>query len=212
MWTMAAPPSFPGQIAGIAVPQDAVSEEIWRWAHRALPRYLLNHSVRAYCWGAAIAAGEGWTFDRRILWTASLLHDLGLTRIPRNSMCFEVEGAEIARRILERRGLPAADADRVAIAIILHMQPAVTLDDGVEAVLLDRATGLDVRGDGYDLVAAVRPGVVRAFPRGSFDRHFLRAIEREAALRPGCQSARLLHRTDLAGWMARSPWAGAASP
>jgi hypothetical protein len=121
-------------------------------------------------------------------------------------MCFEVEGAEIARGFLEGHGLPAADADRVAIAIILHMQPSVTLDDGVEAVLLDRATSLDVRGEGFGLVDSVRPGVMRDFPRRAFDRHFLAAIGREAAIRPMCQSARLLRRTGLAEWMARSPW------
>jgi HD domain len=200
-------PSLPGEIAGVPVPQDDVSTATWAWAHRSLPDYLLTHSVRAYCWGTAIAAGEGWTFDRRILWTASLMHDFGLTRIPRNTTCFEVEGAEIARRFLERHGLSAWDADRVAIAIVLHMQPSVTLDDGVESVLLDRATGLDVRGDGYRLVDAVRPGVMRDFPRRAFDRRFLGAIAREAAIRPACQSARLLHRTGLADWMARSPWA-----
>jgi hypothetical protein len=197
---------IPSRIAGIPVPQDEISVATWRWAHRSLPDYLLTHSVRAYCWGAAIAAGEGWTFDPRILWTASLMHDLGLTRIPRNTMCFEVEGAEIARRFLQKNGLPAEVADRVAIAIILHMQPSVTLDDGVEAVLLDRATSLDVRGEGFTLVDAVRPRVMRDFPRRAFDRRFLAAIAREAAVRPNCQSARLLHRTGLADWMARSPW------
>jgi len=198
---------MPASIGGIAVPNDEISGATWRWAVRSLPDYLLTHSVRAYCWGAEIAGREGWTFDRQILWTASLMHDVGLTRIPRNTMCFEVEGAEIARRFLEREGLPSKRADRVAIAIILHMQPNVTLDDGVESVLLDRATGLDVRGSEFVLVDAVRPGVMRDFPRRAFDRHFLDAIEREARLRPTCQSARLLHETDLAGWMARSPWA-----
>lgn len=95
MEAMQGVPSLPGQIADILVPQDDVSVATWRWAHRSLPDYLLTHSVRAYCWGAAIAAGEGWTFDRRILWNASLMHDIGLTRIARNTMCFEVEGAEI---------------------------------------------------------------------------------------------------------------------
>ena len=200
-------PGLPRRIAGIEVPQDDVSAATWAWGHRRLPDYLLTHSVRAYCWGAAIGDREGWSYDRRILWTASLMHDVGLTRIPKNTMCFEVEGAEIARRFLEGHGLPADDAERVAIAIILHMQPSVTLDDGVEAVLLDRSTGLDVRGDGYPLVEAVRPGVMREFPRRAFDRRFLGAIAREAALRPGCQSARLLHQARLADWMARSPWA-----
>jgi hypothetical protein len=204
--------SLPDSVAGLAVPQDAVSAATWDWATRALPAYLLAHSVRAFCWGAAIAAGEGWAFDPRILWAASLMHDYGLTRIPRNTMCFEVEGAEIARRFLERHGMPAPEADRAAIAIILHMQPSVTLADGVEAVLLDRATGLDVRGDGYELVDGVRSGVIAAFPRGAFDRRFLSAIRREADIRPTCQSARLLDQTGLAGWMGRSPWAGGDRP
>ena len=87
------------------------------------------------------------------------------------------------------------------------MQPGVTLSDGVEALLLDRATAIDVRGVDYDLIGRVRRGVVRKHPRGAFDRHFLRAIQREAAMRPTCQSARLLNDGDLAGSMVRSPWA-----
>ena len=192
-------PPLPTRIAGIAVPQDDISAAAWRWAHRSLPDYLLTHSVRAYCWGAAIAAGEGRSFDARLLWTASLMHDVGLTRIPRNTTCFEVEGGEIARRFLERRGLSAQQADLVARAIVLHMQPTVTPADGAEAVLLDRATALDVRGVGYELVDAVRPAVMVAFPRRAFERRFLAAIAREAAIRPTCQSARLLHATGPRG-------------
>jgi cyanamide hydratase family protein with HD domain len=197
--------SVPGWIGGIAVPQDEVSAATWSWANRSLPGYLLAHSIRAYCWGAAIGTREGWDLDRRILWTSSLFHDNGLRRLGRNTMCFEVEGAELARRLLERMGMPADEAERVANAIILHMQPGVTLDDGVEAVLLDRATGLDVRGAEYELVDDVRDAVVRAYPRGAFDRLFLDAIRREATARADCQSARLLNETGLAAWMARSP-------
>jgi hypothetical protein len=203
-------PPLPNSIAGLPVPQDEVSAAAWRRANAALPRYLLAHSVRSYCWGAAIGAWEGLTVDGQILWTAALFHDVGLARSSRNSACFEVEGAEIARRFLERNGMEAASADRAARAIVDHMRQGVTLADGVESVLLDRATGLDVRGVDIELVERVRGTVVRKYPRGKFDRHFLRAIEREAALRPTCQAARLLHETDLAGWMARSPWAADA--
>ena len=197
---------LPSSIAGLPVPQDAVAAATWRWAQSNLPRYLLSHSVRSYCWGAQIAAWEGRTFDAQVLWTAALFHDVGLTRITRNTMCFEVEGAELARRFLEENGMSPEAADRAAIAIILHMQPGVTLSDGIEAVLLDRATAVDVRGVEYDVIDGVRSGVVRKYPRGAFDRHFLRAIQREAAVRPTCQSARLLKDGDLAGSMARSPW------
>ena len=198
---------MPERIAGIAVPRDDVSRTAWTWANRALPDYLRAHSVRSYCWGAAIAWEGGWSFDRRVLWTAALWHDYGLTRIPRNSMCFEIEGAELARGFLRPTGLSAADIERVATAIILHMQPGVTSTDGVESVLLDQATAIDVRGDGYERVEAIRDRVVRAFPRRDFDRHFLAAIRRETEIRLDCQSQRLLITNDLAGWMARSPWA-----
>ena len=204
-------PPFPSAIGGIVVPQDDASEATWRWAHRTLPAYLLTHSVRAFCWGAAIGAEDGLSFDARILWTASLMHDVGLTRIPRNTRCFEVEGGEIARRFLVRQGIAQATAATVATAIVLHMAPNVTADDGIEAVLLDRATSLDVRGVGFELVDGIRPRVMRDFPRGSFDRLFLAAIGREVAKRSDCQSARLLDTVGLAGWMARSPWASEAS-
>jgi cyanamide hydratase family protein with HD domain len=207
---MTQPPAPPARLADIDVPHDAISTATWAWAHRALPEYIRNHSIRVYFWAAAIARLERWSFDPRILWTASLMHDLGLTRLPRNTMCFEVEGAEVARRFLERRGMSPEDADRVAIAIILHMRPSVMLEDGVESVLLDRSTAIDVRGEGYELIEAVRDPVVAAFPRGAFDRHFLAAITRETVIRPTCQSARLLKETGLAGWMARSPWAPGA--
>jgi hypothetical protein len=197
---------LPSQIGGIAVPSDRVSAATWRRAQRALPRYLLSHSVRSYCWGATIGVGEGWAFDRQVLWTASLLHDHGLTTIPTNGDCFEVAGGAHARRWLEHTGLEPRLAERVERAIVLHMRPTVTLEDGVEAVLLDRATGLDVRGVGFDLIDAVRSDVVRDYPRGDFDRHFLAAIRREAAVRPGCESSRLVHETGLAAWMASSPW------
>jgi hypothetical protein len=202
-------PPLPRSVAGIAVPGDDVSRFVWSWAHRSLPRWLRAHSIRAYLWAAALGERESLEIDRQVLWTASLLHDVGLTRLARNTMCFEVEGAELARRLLERHGMSADAADRAAIAIILHMRPGVTMADGAEALLLDRSTGLDVRGDGYEGVDAVRDGVMAAFPRGDFDRRFLAAIRREAAARPTCQSARLLNETGLADWMARSPWASA---
>jgi putative nucleotidyltransferase with HDIG domain len=198
---------LPRQIAGIDVPRDEASAAAWRRAQTALPEYLFAHSVRSYCWATEIARREGWTFDPDVLWTAALFHDVGLARLSSNTMCFEVEGAEIARRFLERHGMDPAAADRAAIAIILHMQPNVTLADGVESVLLDRATGIDVRGAEIDTVERVRDDVIRAFPRGSFDRWFIRAIRHEAASRPTCQSAAFVRRAREIDWPARTPWA-----
>jgi hypothetical protein len=207
MASMRPTPPLPRHIAGITVPGDRVSAATWAWAQARLPSYLLAHSVRSYCWGATLGAADGLVFEPRVLWAASLMHDVGLTQIPRNTRCFEFQGGAIARRFLVGEGMAPREADRVRLAIELHMAPGVTLADGAESVLLDRATGLDVRGTEYDLVDAVRAGVVRAFARGAFDRRFLAAIRREVTVRPGCQSERLLRQSDLAASMVRSPWA-----
>lgn len=203
---MDAPSNLPSRIGVIRVPQDGVSAAAWAWAQRTLPTYLLAHSARSYCWGATLGADEGLEYDARILWAASLMHDVGLTRISRNTRCFEYQGGAFARAFLVRAGMAPADADVVRIAIELHMAPGVTLDDGVESVLLDRATAIDVRGDGYERIAATRSAVTGAFPRGSFDRWFVAAIRREVRVRPGCQSERLLDGSGLEASMARSPW------
>ncbi len=205
---MSVGPGLPRSIGGIPVPADPFSHATWAWAKRRLPRYLLSHSVRSYCWGVTLAADEGLRFDATILWTASLIHDVGLTRIARNRVCFEYEGGRIARRVLIAEGMAADDADRVARAIELHMAPVVTLADGVESVLLDRATGIDVRGTEFGAIDRVRDAVVAELPRRDFDRSFLAAIRREVAARPGCQSERLLPRLEVDGRVAASPWHG----
>lgn len=198
---------LPGRIAGVETPQDPISSATWAFAQRRLPAYLLAHSVRSYLWAATLGRDEDLAFDPEILWPAALLHDIGLTRIPRNTRCFEFQGAEVARRFLVGQGMSEPDAVRVGRAIELHMAASVTLADGVESVLLDRATGIDVRGIGIERISAVREPVSRAWPRGTFDRHFRSAVEREVAVRPGCQSEGLLRRLGLGGATARSPWA-----
>ena len=46
-------------------------------AQDLLTPVLLNHSSRAYTWGAAIAALHGIAFDRELLYLAAMFHDTG---------------------------------------------------------------------------------------------------------------------------------------
>ena len=200
---------LPLRIGDAEVPQDRISAAAWAWAQRRLPAYLLAHSVRAYAWAIVLGLDEGLAVEPRILWPAALIHDVGLTRIVRNTRCFEYQGAAVARRFLAGQGMARSDAQRAARAIELHMALIVTPADGAESILLDRATGIDVRGSEFERISSARAGVMREYPRGDFDRHFLAAIGREVDARPGCQSERLLNRVGLAESMARSPWRSA---
>jgi HD superfamily phosphodiesterase len=78
-------PALPARIGSIAIPGDSISRASWTWASAHLPAFVFSHSVRVYCWGAALAEREALAFDQQVLWVASLLHDVGLTRTARAS-------------------------------------------------------------------------------------------------------------------------------
>ena len=196
-----------GRSRGSPSRRTASRQATWRRAQRSLPGYLLAHSVRSYCWGAAIAAGEGWSFDRRILWTASLLHDVGLTTIPANASCFEVEGGRSARRFLERIGLPAADAARVETRDRAPHAAVGHAADGVEAVAARschraRRSRRRVRARRRH---PARPSSVRSRGRHSTGCSSPRSRARRSVDRPARAPA-CCTTSGLAGWMAGSPW------
>jgi hypothetical protein len=68
--------------------------------------------------------------DARVLWTAALIHDVGLTRVGRTRVCFEFQGGRIARRLLVGEGMAEGDADRAARAIELHIARRASTCEG----------------------------------------------------------------------------------
>ena len=66
---------------------------------------LLNHSRRAYAWGAALAALHEITFDRELLYLAAMYHDTGLPPVPH--VDFTVRSAALARDFTNSHGVPA---------------------------------------------------------------------------------------------------------
>ena len=88
---------------------------------------LLNHSSRAYTWGAAIAALHGITFDRELLYLAAMFHDTGIPS-PVPDVDFTVRSAALAREFTDRHDVPADIRELVANAIAMHHTPGVRLD------------------------------------------------------------------------------------
>lgn len=185
--------------ADLAPPDASIAREAEEAARGLLSPALLNHSRRAFAWGAAIAALQRITFDRELLYVASMLHDTGLPG-PVPHVDFTVRSAEIAREFLDRRGVPADGRELVANAIALHHTPGVSVDDGAEAFLLSAGAGVDVFGLRSDKVPdAIRRRVVGDFPRLGFKREFAGLWRAEARHVPRGR-AWYLHRfavTDL---------------
>jgi hypothetical protein len=141
---------------------------------------LLNHSRRAYAWGAAIAALHGITFDRELLYVAAMFHDTGLPS-PVPHVDFTVRSAAFAREFTDSHHVPAHDRELVANAIAMHHTPGVGVESGAEAYLLSTGAAVDVFGlRSNEVPDAVRESVVHEYPRLGFKREFAGLLRAEA--------------------------------
>lgn len=108
------------------------------------PTFLLNHSLRTYIWARALGALDDRhekDFDDELLYVICLLHDARLAsqvtgRSPAG--CFTFAGAELLRHIGKARRWSEERIQRGEEAVTLHMNPLVTLSQGVEAHLLKK--------------------------------------------------------------------------
>ena len=121
--------------ASLVPPDSPLARDAQVAAQELLTPVLLNHSSRAYTWGAAIAALHGITFDRELLYLAAMFHDTGIPS-PVPDVDFTVRSAALAREFTDSHHVPADNRDLVANAIAMHHTPGVGLESGAEAYLL----------------------------------------------------------------------------
>jgi len=166
--------------ASLAAPDSALAKDAEAAAQDLLTPALLNHSGRAYTWGAAIAALQGITFDRELLYLAAMFHDTGIPS-PVPEVDFTVRSAAVAREFTDRHHMPADRRELVANAIAMHHTPGVGLRAGAEAYLLSAGASVDVFGLGANEIPdAVRHRVVEQYPRLGFKREFAGLLRAEA--------------------------------
>jgi hypothetical protein len=182
--------------ASLAPPDSALARDAAVAAQDLLTPALLNHSSRAYAWGAALAALHDIAFDRELLYLAAMFHDTGIPS-PVPEVDFTVRSAAVAREFTDRHGVPADGRELVANAIAMHHTPGVGLDAGAEAYLLSAGASVDVFGlHSNELPDAVRSLVVREYPRLGFKREFAGLLRAEAKQVPRGR-AWYLHRFAL---------------
>ena len=164
----------------LARPDSALARDAEVAAKDLLTPALLNHSSRAYTWGAALAALHGIAFDRELLYVAAMLHDTGIPS-PVPHVDFTVRSAAVARELADRHHVPVDRREVVANAIAMHHTPGVGLESGAEAYLLSAGASVDVFGlHSNEIPDAVRQSVVRDHPRLGFKREFAGLLRTEA--------------------------------
>ncbi|SIN95854.1 HD domain-containing protein [Singulisphaera sp. GP187] len=169
---------IPKQIAGVLIPDSKLAVEATELVRDTESTLLFDHSLRVYLFGALQGRRLGLSFDPELLYIGAIFHDLGLTEPYRSATeRFEVDGANAARRFLEKHQVPEASIDVVWDAIALHTTPGIPRWKKAEVALVTAGVELDVLGLGYgDLPDDVREQVLAAFPRVDFTRQIVRAF------------------------------------
>ena len=90
------------EVEDILPPDSAITREAVAISQGASEPYLFNHCLRAYFWARLLDDGSK-AFDDEAVYTALLLHDMGLTEGYRlrcgDRHCFTVVGAGMAMRL-----------------------------------------------------------------------------------------------------------------
>lgn len=143
--------------------------------------------------------------DRELLFVASMLHDLGLTKTFRrgsgrdfvpgyereDASCFAVRGAGVAQSLVTHHGWPQACGDTLGETIALHLNVRVARSRGIEAHLLNAATAFDVIRLGCrKLPPELVQDIESRWPRGDdFCNEIREAWNREAQSNRECRVA-----------------------
>jgi cyanamide hydratase family protein with HD domain len=194
-------------INDIKIPDTAIAKQATELVERCSPPFLLNHAIRTYCFGVAIARHLHLKADMEVFYLASIMHDLGLVDPhDRTDGSFEVVGADAAHNFVIEKGYEQEKADMVHEAIALHSAVGIADKREPEIALVHFGAGIDVIGFRMEDVAAeTRDAIVNAYPRLAFKQAFSALIDEQAARKPACHIAGH-HRLGFVGKIKAAPF------
>jgi hypothetical protein len=133
--------------------------------------------VRSYAFADLIGRQRGLHYDTEALFSATVLHDLGLTDMAPVKQRFEVEGADAAKDFLARHGMDDRRAEIVWEAIALHTIPAIAQRKGPEVALcqLGVIADLDVLPAGL-IERKALDAFLEQYPRPGLEQELLQSL------------------------------------
>lgn len=175
------------------IPDSEIARQAEKLLRGTSGPFLVNHCLRSYLWGVALAEVEKVDFDAELLFVSAALHDLGLVPEFDSGAPFEHDSATAAHELAHVHGWPARKSAVAEQAIVLHVAPDITLDHGAEAHLLWHATAVDVTGSRLDeLPAVITTQVLSSYPRLDFTAHFGKLFAYQARQKPQSRAAQLV--------------------
>jgi HD superfamily phosphodiesterase len=179
-------PTMAEVIAGVTIPDTELVRETTSIVRKATDDTLFNHSRRVFLWGSLKAAARGLDVDSELAYVGGMCHDLGLTpAYGAKDQRFEIDGAEMARKLLLDFGRTEREATNVWLAIALHTTPEVPHHLAPEVAVVSLGVETDVLGlDLDEITDEQRAEVVAAHPRPDFKNRILQAFNAGMVHRP----------------------------
>ena len=191
----------------IRIPDSSLAREATSLVEAVSPLFVLNHSLRTYCFGVALARHLDIKADMEVFYLAAIMHDLGLVA-PHDEAegSFEVVGAKLAHDFLTQKETAREKADLVHEAIALHSSVGIADKLDAEIQLVHYGAGIDVIGfRSEDVSAETREAIVNAYPRHEFKKGFISLLDKQVSTKPQCHIAGH-HALGFAGKIQSAPF------
>lgn len=175
----------PVTIGGMTAPDSELVRHAAALVEQAHSKPLLNHVHRTWWFAEFIGNKRQMKYDRELVYLASLLHDLGLSKDHVADKRFEVDGADAASRFLHAHDYPKTKVDIVWDAIALHSSAEIADRREPEVALVHFGAHVDVLGLRMDEISPqLIDDTLALYPRLGFKEAFTQALAEVARRKP----------------------------
>lgn len=172
-------------IAGVTIPDTKMAREATETARSSEPPEIFNHSLRTFLFAELIAKVQKIAHDTELVYVASILHDTGLSATHMSAEHpFEVDGANVAKTLLRKYGVPDERSNLAWDAVALHDNGGIARHKQAEVMLVNAGVGADFGAYLDSLPRAAIVDVLTAAPRTNFIDVFLNAAATVAKRKP----------------------------
>jgi hypothetical protein len=172
-------------IGGVTAPDSELVRKAAALVEQAHSKPFLNHVHRTWWFAEFIGKKRQMKYDRELVYLASLLHDLGLSKDHIADKRFEVDGADAASRFLHVHDYPKTKVDIVWDAIALHSSAEIADRREPEVALVHFGAHVDVLGLRMDEISSqLIDDTLALYPRLGFKRAFTEALAEVARFKP----------------------------
>lgn len=199
----------------VRLPTDIISGAALAHAQEHLHPSILAHSIRVFLYARSLGVRESsaWVHADRLalLFTACILHDIGTAEIHNGSQRFEIEAADFSTALLTSRGVSAADAHEVWVAIACHTSPGIA--DRISTLARLVRTGVKTDFKNAEALKLVEEGEIEDYetllPRQRIENVLADAVVDQCKRDPSNKAPKVSWPWSLySSWMEDPEWTG----